>query len=224
MSRQKVPAKAASAQKVPVPKVPVKPAYHHGDLRRHMVDEAIAMMRVDGIESLSLRKLAERVGVSQTALYHHFSDKQALLCAIGEDGITLFSALLAEGLAEEMTVEARFERFVSLYVRFALENPELYELLFGRTTWKGEGEASEAFRVKARASFRGYAEVLGSLQSSGYFSPDLDALRLTQIIWGTLHGLCRMYNDGLAFTPADVEEISQYARWLLQRLRAGAVS
>jgi len=123
-----------------------------------------------------------------------------------------------------MTVEARFERFVSLYVRFALENPELYELLFGRTTWKGEGEASEAFRVKARASFRGYAEVLGSLQSSGYFSPDLDALRLTQIIWGTLHGLCRMYNDGLAFTPADVEEISQYARWLLQRLRAGAVS
>lgn len=224
MSRQEKPAKAASAQKVQAPKAAVKPAYHHGDLRRHMIDEAIAMMRADGIESLSLRKLAERVGVSQTALYHHFSDKQALLCAIGEDGIALFSALLAEGLAEEMTVEARFERFVSLYVRFALENPELYELLFGRTTWKGEGEASEAFRVKARASFRGYAEVLGSLQASGYFSPDLDALRLTQIIWGTLHGLCRMYNDGLAFTPADVEEISQYARWLLQRLRAGTVS
>ncbi len=224
MSRQEKPAKAAPAQKLPAAKVPVKPAYHHGDLRRHMIDEAIAMMCADGIESLSLRKLAERVGVSQTALYHHFSDKQALLCAIGEDGIFLFSSLLAEGLAEEMTLEARFERFVSLYVRFALENPELYELLFGRTTWKGEGEASEAFRVKARASFRGYAEVLGSLQASGYFSPDLDALRLTQIIWGTLHGLCRMHNDGLAFTPADVEEISQYARWLLQRLRAGVVS
>lgn len=195
-----------------------KGAYHHGDLSRQLVEAAIAMVRQDGLESLSLRKLAERVGVSQTAIYHHFSDKQALVCAMGEEGISIFSARLQEGLVGEATLEQRFEHFVSIYVRFALGNPELYELLFGRATWKGEGEASEAFRIKARASFRSYAEVIMGLQAEGFFAADLDPLRLAQVMWGTLHGLCRMHNDGLAFTPDAVEEISQYARGLLQRL------
>lgn len=195
-----------------------KAAYHHGDLRRQLLDESIAMVTQDGLDALSLRKLAERVGVSQTAIYHHFSDKQALSCAMAEEGITLFSGLLQEVLTGEATLEQRFERFVSIYVRFALANPELYELLFGRTTWKGEGEASAAFRAKARASFRSYAVVVMGLQADGFFSSDLNPLRLAQVMWGTLHGLCRMYNDGLAFTPADVEEISQYARGLLQRM------
>ncbi|MDI1300459.1 MAG: TetR/AcrR family transcriptional regulator [bacterium] len=197
-----------------------KTAYHHGDLSRNLLEEAIAMVRQDGLDALSMRKLAERVGVSQTAIYHHFSDKQALFCAMGEEGIQRFSALLQEGLAGEATLEQRFERFVSIYVRFALANPELYELLFGRTTWKGEGEASETFRGKARAAFRSYAEIIMDLQADGYFSSDINPLRLAQVMWGTLHGLCRMYNDGLAFTPEDVEEISQYARGLLQRLHA----
>lgn len=197
-----------------------KTTYHHGDLSRRLRDEAIAMVRQDGLDALSMRKLAERVGVSQTAIYHHFSDKQALFCAMGEEGIQLFSGLLQEGLKGEATLEQRFERFVSIYVHFALANPELYELLFGRTTWKGQGEASEAFRGKARAAFRSYAEIIMDLQAEGYFSSDINPLRLAQVMWGTLHGLCRMYNDGLAFTPEDVEEISQYARGLLQRLHA----
>ncbi len=222
MSRQKASQKVVTG-KTPAVTAPAKPAYHHGDLRRHVMDEAIAMMRAEGMESLSLRKLAERVGVSPAALYHHFSDKQALLCAIGEEGITQFSGLLRDGMEGDMGLEARFQRFVTLYIRFALENPEIYELLFGRITWKGEGEASEAFRVKARASFRGYAEVVTGLQGQGFFSSELNPLRLSQIIWGTLHGLCRMYNDGLAFRPDDVEEIGQYARWLLERLRRESV-
>lgn len=196
-----------------------KPAYHHGDLRRQLIREAMAMVEEEGVEALSLRKLAERVGVSQTALYHHFRDKQALLCAIGEEAITHFSSLMQQGLADVTGLEARFERFVTVYIRFALGHPELYELLFGRVVWKAKGEESEVFRAKARASFRAYAEMATALQAQGYLSADLNPLRLAQVLWGTLHGLCRMYNDGLAFSPGDVEEIGQYARWLLQRLR-----
>lgn len=199
-------------------KAAAKGSYHHGDLSQQLLEEAIAMVRRDGLEGLSLRKLAERVGVSQTALYHHFSDKQGLFCAMGEEGIRLFSGLLEEGLAAAATLEQRFEGFVTIYVRFALGNPELYELLFGRTIWKAEGGASEAFRARARAAFRSFAEIIMGLQAEGGFSTELNPLRLAQVMWGTLHGLCRMHNDGLAFTSADVEAISQYARGLLQRL------
>lgn len=197
-----------------------KDSYHHGDLRREFLQAAMAMVEQDGIETLSLRKLAERVGVSPPALYHHFRDKQALLCAIGEEAIDLFSGQMQQGLAEVEGLEARFERFVTVYVRFALGRPELYELLFGRVAWKGTGPESEAFRSKARASFRSYAEMAMGLQAQGWLSPDLNPLRLAQVLWGTLHGLCCMYNDGLAFSSGDVEEISQYARWLLERLRS----
>ena len=114
-----------------------KAAYHHGDLRRQLIGAAIAMVRADGIESLTLRKLAERVGVSQTALYHHFGDKQDLLCAMGEEGIHLFEAGIAGCFDESASPERRLEAFVQGYVRFALGNPELYELMFGRTTWRG---------------------------------------------------------------------------------------
>lgn len=196
-----------------------KGPYHHGDLRREMTEAAIVLVEQDGVEALSLRKLAERVGVSQTALYHHFRDKQALLCAVGEAAIERFAGEMQRGMAEAGDLEARFERFVTVYVRFALGHPQLYELLFGRVLWKADGAESEAFRASARASFRSYAEMIISLQAQGRLSPDLNPLRLAQVMWGTLHGLCCMYNDGLAFSPGDVEEISQYARWLLQRLR-----
>ncbi|MFZ5561044.1 MAG: TetR/AcrR family transcriptional regulator [Pseudomonadota bacterium] len=198
-----------------------KTAYHHGDLRRGMIDAAIALVEQEGIEALSLRRLAEQLGVSPSALYHHFRDKQALLCAIGEGALDLFAGELQQGLTEVEGLEARFERFVTIYLRFALGRPELYELLFGRVIWKKEGPESEAFRAKARAAFRSHAETVMALQSRGRLPPDLNPLRLAQVMWGALHGLCCMHNDGLAFSPEDVEEISQYARWLLQRLRQG---
>lgn len=185
-----------------------------------MIEAAVTLVERDGVAALSLRKLAEGLGVSQTALYHHFRDKQALLCAIGEAANERFAGHIQGGLAEVEGLELRFERFVTLYVRFALEHPELYELLFGRTLWKAEGAESEDFRSQARATFRNFAEEMLGLQARGLLPADINPLRLSQVMWGTLHGLCSMYNDGLAFSPGDVEDIGQYARWLLQRLHA----
>ncbi len=195
-------------------------AYHHGDLRRRLVEEAIVMLREKGLESLSLRRLADRVGVSQTALYHHFQDKQGLLCAMGEEGIRRFDMAVRQSESGGQTPEARFESFITAYVQFALSYPELYELMFGRTTWRGGTTAS--FEQAARGSFRAYAEMVGDLQQAGQLSSSLNALRLAQVIWGTLHGLCRMHNDGLLFSPKDVEEISRYALWMVRNMRPEA--
>ena len=59
-----------------------RPSYHHGDLRQALLKGALDLIADVGIDNLSLRRLAERVGVSRTAPYHHFSDKNDLLCAI----------------------------------------------------------------------------------------------------------------------------------------------
>ena len=63
-----------------------KANYHHGDLRPNLLSAATEMITAGGVESLSLRKLAEKVGVSRTATYHHFKDKHDLLCAVAAQG------------------------------------------------------------------------------------------------------------------------------------------
>ena len=70
-----------------------KKAYHHGDLRKALLDEAARLLREEGEAGLSMRKLAGHAGVSRTAAYQNFKDKQELLCAIAEEGFRLYQAV-----------------------------------------------------------------------------------------------------------------------------------
>lgn len=187
-----------------------KQGYHHGDLRRSLITQGLALVDEIGIEALSLRQLAERVGVSTPALYHHFRNKQALLSALGAACVSEFQDLLQVHLQPGGSLEG----YVLAYVRYARANPARYELMFGRTTWCSD--EGEAFRRAARQSFRLVGEQLMRLHQQGLLPADVNPLRLAQTGWATLHGLCRMYNDGLAFTPETVEDIALHATQLMQ--------
>lgn len=187
-----------------------KQGYHHGDLRRSLIEQGLQLVREVGIEDLSLRQLAERVGVSTPALYHHFRNKQALLAALGEASIAEFEAVLKPAL----TASSDLDDFVMAYVRFARDNPQLYELMFGGATWRS-AEAGD-FQRAARQSFRLMGEQIQRAQATGHLPADVNALRLAQVGWATLHGLCRMYNDGLAFTAEDIEDIARHAIQLMR--------
>lgn len=185
--------------------------YHHGDLRQSLIDHGLTMVGEVGIGALSLRKLAERVGVSPPALYHHFKNKQDLLLALGEASIDNFEAAIGQVINQ---TDASLNDFVLAYVRFARDNPEQYELMLGRDNWLDVDNT--AFHKRARDSFRGLGQLLLKLQSEGHIAADINVLRLAQVAWATLHGLCRMYNDGLAFSAETVEDIALYALDLIR--------
>ena len=86
-------------------------SYHHGDLRAALLAAARDMIAEAGIEGLSLRKLAERAGVSRTAPYHHFQDKNDLLCAIAAEG---FQRRHREAIASFKTKNVKVQRFKGL--------------------------------------------------------------------------------------------------------------
>src|SRR5260370_17441752 len=65
-------------------------AYHHGDLRRALLVETARTIREDGVDAVTLRAVAARLGVSRTALYRHFADKSALLAAVAREGFQRF--------------------------------------------------------------------------------------------------------------------------------------
>lgn len=185
--------------------------YHHGDLHAALLREAAVLLREQGVEGLSLRRLAERAGVSRTAPYHHFQDKNALLCALAEDGFRRLDRLMEDAAFQAHDPEPGLRRFVRGYLHFACDDPEQYELMFGRTLWK-TGRPTESLRRVAHGCFRRYVD---KLEADGLGATTLpggaDPLRVAQASWATLHGLCRLLLDGIYVDRQDMEAVSDQA-------------
>src|SRR5918996_5749972 len=106
--------------------------YHHGNLRRGLLDEALATIRAEGVEGLKLREIGARLGVSRTALYRHFADKRALLIAVATDGFRTLREQLVTAWEEGARGRAAFQSMGVAYVRFAVANPSHYRVMFSR--------------------------------------------------------------------------------------------
>lgn len=131
-----------------------KTGYHHGDLRQALINAALEMVQENGLSSLSLRKLARRVGVTHSAPYRHFEDKAALIAAMAEAGFTQLCEYMLR--AREQEAGPPTEKLYALglaYVFFAVEHPSYFRVMFGpevrgKTDYPGLDEAhDEAFEL-----------------------------------------------------------------------------
>jgi AcrR family transcriptional regulator len=186
-----------------------KTAYHHGDLRCSLVETGAKMINEVGIEGLSLRKLAERIGVSRTATYHHFNNKNDLLCAIAALGFIQWQKH-AETIFDDkqLSGEEKFRQFVHQYINFATQNPSLYELMFGKTIWKNN-TSDQPLRDIAYPSFNYQLAMTKIWQQQGLLLKNENSLRLAQVTWGTLHGIVRLLIDGIYLDTTHIEEMSE---------------
>src|SRR5262245_17606369 len=108
-----------------------KKAYHHGDLRRALVDAATRIIEDEGPAGLTLREAARLAGVSVAAPYRHFADKDALLAAVVATGFLGLAEALQKARARAKNPEAALEAVGAAYLRFAEANAPVYRLMFG---------------------------------------------------------------------------------------------
>ena len=114
------------------PKAKKKGAYHHGDLRRALLDAALLMVDREGPKGLSLRAVARLAGVSPAAPYRHFSGKEGLLGAVAREGfIALAESMEAAGRENSGLALAEFRAIALAYVKFAAANPSHFRVMFG---------------------------------------------------------------------------------------------
>lgn len=104
--------------------------YHHGNLREALIDTAFAMIEEDGVESLTIRRVAERIGVTHAAPSHHFADKNELMLALATEGFARFRTALGSVMHISNPLE-RLSAMGRAYVRFALDHPGAYRLIMG---------------------------------------------------------------------------------------------
>lgn len=189
-----------------------KKQYHHGDLTTSLLKAAALIIQEQGVESLSMRKLADRVGVSRTAPYHHFKDKNALLCALAEAGFRKqeqrLLSLLTRSQRSRQTAKDAFNEYVSSYLEYALEHSETYDLMYGRTLWKA-GEPSESLKAASKQTFKTWLEWVAELQKEAVLPSDNTPLRIGQTTWASLHGLARLFIDGIYLDQSDLVQMRE---------------
>lgn len=192
--------------------------YHHGDLYTALVNAASQRIETQGIDDLSLRKLADDVGVSRSALYHHFRDKSALLNAVAANGFEQWIEMTrACGGDTSVQPPERLKQFVHGYIHWAVAHPQLYDLMFGRAIWKS-GLADEQLKDIAYPAFQYMLGLITEWQQQGLLHQDKPALRQTQVIWATLHGLAKLITDGVYEDTSHLDEMCDCAVDMLLRV------
>src|SRR5688572_2341375 len=168
-------------------------AYHHGDLRVALVDEAVALLREEGPEALTLREVARRAGVSQAAPYRHFPDRRALVAAVAERGfVRLQQAMMARMKSAEPGSRMGLRQVAYAYIQFGLENPAEYRVMFGPEMAKTDD--FPALRDTGRGVLGFVAEGMRQLQQAGLIGPG-DPDLMAAATWATLHGLVMLILD-----------------------------
>ncbi|MFF3996175.1 TetR/AcrR family transcriptional regulator [Streptomyces cyaneofuscatus] len=165
--------------------MPQSSTYHHGDLRAACLRAARELLEEDGSAGLSLRAVARRAGVSATAPYRHYADREALVSAVAAEGYRELAGSLAQAHPAPSTPDELAAVAVA-YVRFALEHPALFRAMFAEPC-----DPTSAERVAATEAISQYVRTI-----VGATFPDADADALSTTVWALVHGLAFLHLDG----------------------------
>jgi AcrR family transcriptional regulator len=186
-----------------------KKSYHHGDLRAALLTTAMGMLERG--DTFSIRAVAREAGVSATAPYRHFPDRDALESALAAQGLRDLKADLSRGRALPGTVDELAD-LGAAYVEFALRRPALFRLMFGSEC---DHESDE--RVHAAAEVH---ELLAAA-ITGVF-PDSDPIDLALGGWGLVHGMACLYLDRKLTSPSIEDTVAQVRSSLIAVLAAAS--
>jgi len=166
-------------------------------MRQRILTATRAVWRAEGLEGLSMRKVARRVGVTATALYRHYDGKGALVAELVDEARAVFERHL-EGAARGATPRARLLRAADAYLAFALGHRRLYEVLLLTPSEQGMLrllDSAERWRRDPPRTFRMLVDRVEECQRAGVLRAG-DPTETAFTIWGLAHGLVSLFHAG----------------------------
>lgn len=168
-----------------------RPKLHDDALAEELLQQAAVMIAQGGTESLSVRKVSQAAGTSTSAVYSLYGSREALMAAVHERAIRGFadSQRVDDGLNPQ-------EELLALglsYRRWALENPNLYPVMFG-----GQGNPTEEMRSFSESTIRPLFRAVQRAIDSGYLRPGSSAQQIALCLWAQVHGYVSLELSGLS--------------------------
>ncbi len=186
--------------------------YHHGNLRDALLIAARAVLREHGLSSLTLRATARVAGVSHMAPYNHFSDKRALLDALAEQGFAELDARCEQAISADTDTRNNLQRLGQAYVEFALDQPEMFQLMFSNEVAGMKRDRPESSAPVTNVYGRMQGLVSGILSEAEAGQGDVEAACIGA--WSLVHGLATLLIErriaGTSHSPESlIERITQ---------------
>lgn len=168
-------------------------SYHHGELRRALLDAALRVVEKEGVSAVTLQALARRAGVSSGAPYHHFESREQLLAAIAQEGLLMMVVeMKRQAETAEPGASAHLEALGRGYVRFALAHPGHFRVMF----------RPELRRYLAKDLAKALGEGLTMLEEAVVrcqeegLAPAGDPRPYVLLAWSAVHGASSLWIDG----------------------------
>jgi AcrR family transcriptional regulator len=168
--------------------------YHHGDLKNALIAAGVEILSKEGIEGLSLRKVAQRAGVSHNAPYSHFPDKQSLIAAISTEGFKkLYAELDSAALSHPDDPRRQLQEGAWAYVQFAMKNTDTFKIMFSGVLEKEK--EYPAFVEISRKTFERVLDIVKVCQAAGILGPGSPEVMAVSV-WGQVHGIISLLLEG----------------------------
>lgn len=174
----------------------------------------------DGYKGLSMRKIADKAGISATAIYRHFSNKEALFHRLVKKGFGTYTYYLTPALEEE-TAELRFKKTMEYALDFILEQPKYFELIFVKSETKDELANFDDLRVDSKISFDFYTDRINECIEEGYLKDD-NASEVSVLLLASYTGFFALYTSGLL--PRSKKEIRALYWRTVERIMVGVIA
>lgn len=164
--------------------------YHHGDLKKTLLLTSIQILKEEGYRSLSLRYVAKKAGVSQTAPYRHFKDLESLLVCIAIDGFSQLKKQLEQIRERYQNLPLlQFRESGIAYIEFALENPDLFQIMYGNQI-QDHSKYTDLIQSE-KLTFQTLVKIIKECQNSKLIRI-LNAEKAALSAWTMVHGIAML--------------------------------
>jgi len=168
---------------------------HKEDLKQLILDAAKKLFMKDGYEATSIRKIAAEIEFSPTTIYLYYKDKAEISHALHQEGFKI----LGQQLSILLVIEDPFERLKAMgkvYMQFALEHGDFYELMFiMKDPLQTIHDCADNHWEEGQQAFRLLLSGIQACQAAGYFR-SMDPETFSLVVWSTMHGLCALQLKG----------------------------